>query len=104
MKKLLLIITIWFLFIIQLQNTYCFNTPNKDFKLIQTTNQTLLKYKTKTIYTWSHISKENPFVWDEWCEGLTKKLDEASKNLKDWDSIDKQKIWESLWIDWQKNV
>lgn len=69
-----------------------------NFYINQTENETNLIYSWNKIYSWSHISKENPFVWDEWCEKLTK-INESSK--VQWAELRKNS-WNKLWLDWQK--
>lgn len=69
------------------------------FTLNQTEDKTNVLFNGIIIKTYNHISKEIPFIWDEWCEKLTKKFDLIWNNwVWNW----KQETWDSLWEKWQK--
>ncbi len=99
MKKLLLIILFW-VFSLYSFSAFAWETPSANFTLKQSENNTTLQYKGKTLYQWSHISKTNPFIWDEGCEVLFLKFSEITSFSKN--NIEKQKAWESLWSEKQK--
>jgi len=66
----------------------------KWFKFSQTLDNTFLYYNWFKVYSWSHISKKLPFIWDEWCDMLSEKF------YKIWNNINakiKQNTWDSLW-------
>ncbi len=69
------------------------------YTLNQSDDNTNIVYNNKTIYSFSHKSDKLPFIWDEWCDLLTNKFLEVwNEWVWDW----KQKIWESLSKDEQK--
>lgn len=70
------------------------------FILKQTMNETYLLYNWKKIYTRSHKSEINPFIWDEAC---TKLFVLFSNNTNNDNKKYKQEAWESLLEEWQKS-
>ena len=63
-----------------------------NFTLNQSLSNTQLIYEWNSIYTWSHVSEEVPFVWDEWCETILNEFQKADTSVTDW----KQKAWDNL--------
>lgn len=69
------------------------------FTLEQSEKHSTLKYNWEIIKLLFHNSKTIPFIWDEWCNELSNLLIESIDKSEWW----KQKIWENLWEQWQKN-
>ncbi len=69
------------------------------FTLNQTEDKTNVLFNWSVIKTYNHSSKEIPFIWDEWCEELSKKFN-LIWNIWVWNW--KQETWDSLWEKWQK--
>lgn len=69
---------------------------DKNFQIIQTDLKTSLMFDGKVVIEWLHVSSENPFIWDEWCDKFTRLLD--SLPTENWWLVPekKQKAWESL--------
>jgi hypothetical protein len=100
------------------------------FSISQTDQETNLVYSGAVIKTWSNIPpKDNPFIWDEWCDALSNTLNnlpptyiikEPSRKIAEDSGIqstsleispqkeldtkgDKIRAWESLWANGQRN-
>lgn len=98
MKKLL----IWVLCFLWFVSSWFAASTTVDLwygvSLEQSSSQTKVVYKKKVLKTYSHKSKAtNPFVYDEWCNILTQKLDELQKKTNMSLSADqKNKVWNSF--------
>jgi hypothetical protein len=56
MKKIVLLIVSLFCLSFSL-NSFAFEAPNDDFKLVQTDEKTTLTYKGEGVYEWTHFLK-----------------------------------------------